>query len=82
MDQAQSAQAALAQRIVAQFRDDQSFFIADYDVFNNSGPADQDTDLAADVGGEFYKAYTEFMGAEFGRRDAPPVEALQGLDMT
>jgi len=35
-----------------------------------------------DVGGELYEAYTEFMRAEFGRRDAPPVEAFQSLDMT
>jgi hypothetical protein len=82
MDQAQSAQGALAQRIVAQFRNDQSLFVTDNDVFNNAGPVDQDTDLAADLGREFYKAGTEFMGTEFGRRDTPPVEAFQGLDVT
>jgi hypothetical protein len=82
MDQAQSAQASLAKRIVAQFRDDHPFFVTDNDVFDHTGSVDQYADLAADIGRDFHKAGAEFVGAEIGRRDAPPVEALQGLDVT
>jgi hypothetical protein len=82
VDQAQSAQGALAQWIVAQIRNDQSLFVTDNNVFNNTGTVDQDTDLAADIGREFYKAGAELMGTELGRRDTSPVEALQRLNVT
>jgi hypothetical protein len=82
VDQTQAAQRAFAQRIISQLRDDQPFFIADDDVFDQPGPVDQNADLAADIGGKLYEAGTEFMGTEFGRRDAPAVEALQSLDLT
>jgi hypothetical protein len=82
MDQAQSTQGALSQWVVAQLRYDQPFFVADDDVFNHAAPVDQNADLAADIRGEFHKAGAKLMGAEFGRRYAPPVEALQSLDVT
>lgn len=81
MDQAQSPQGTFSQWVVAQVRDDQPLFVADHDVFNQAVTADEYADLAADVVGNLDQTGGQLLGTEFGRRDAPPVKPLQGLDL-
>jgi hypothetical protein len=42
---------------------------------------DEYADLTTDVGGYLHQTGSQFMGAEFGSRDAPPVETLQSLNL-
>jgi hypothetical protein len=51
VDQAQAAQRPSAERVVLKVRYHQPLFIADDDVFDDTGAVDQDSDLAADLGG-------------------------------
>ena len=81
MDQAQPPQRMLAQRVVAQLGYDEPLFIANDNIFHHALAVDQDTDLAADVGGYLDETGGQLGGAELGRRDAPPVEAFQRLDL-
>ena len=49
MDQAQPAQRAFSQGIIAQVWNDQPSLVADNDVFHHAGAVDQDTDLTTNV---------------------------------
>jgi hypothetical protein len=73
MDQAQTAHDPFAEWIILQFRDYQPFFIADNDVFHIASAVDEDAYLAAKIAGQFDKADSQIMGAEFGDGHTPAV---------
>ena len=82
MDQAQAAQGPFSQRVVTKVGNDQSFFVADDDVFNYTGAIDEDADLTADFNRQLDKAGGKFLAAELRRRDTPTVKPFQSLDVT
>ena len=82
MDQAQTAQGPFSQGVVAQVGDDQTLFIADDDVLDDTGAIDQDADLPANFNRQLDETGGQFLAAELCRWNAPAVEPLQGLDVT
>jgi hypothetical protein len=81
VDQTQAAHDLFSERVIAEFGDYQPFFIADNDVFHASGAVDEDADLATEVAGEFYEAYSQFVGAKFSNWYPPAVKTFQRLDL-
>ncbi len=82
MDKTQAAQSTLAQGVFAKLRNNQPFFIANDYILNNTLSVDKNTDLAANFGGEFYKAGCQFMGTEFRWLNTAAIESLQRADLT
>ena len=81
MHHAQTAQPLPAERIVLRFRQQDTFLIADNDILDRAGAADQQGDLAAHFLREIDQQAGKVKRDNFRRRDLASVETFQLVQM-
>jgi hypothetical protein len=81
MDQSQSLQAARRRPEAVKAGNDDLLMIAHDNAGNLPSPADEDTDLPVDTGGQLRKGPCKFVGHDTIRRDFSPIESLNSLDV-
>jgi hypothetical protein len=81
VDKAEAAHDPFPEGVVAQFRYDDPFFIADNDIFDIAGAINEESNLTAKFTGKFNEAESEFVGAEFSDRYPSAIETLQRLKL-
>jgi hypothetical protein len=81
MDKAQAAHDSFTKGVIAQFRYDDPFFIANNNIFNIAGAINEKSNLTTKFTGKFNEAGSEFVGAEFSHGYPPAIEAFQRLKL-
>lgn len=82
MDASKPPEPRLPSPVPGQIGDENSSLITDHHILNISPSVDEDTYLAPDLPGNLRHKPGQFRGDNPLRRDSPPVEAFDAVDLT
>jgi hypothetical protein len=81
VDKTKAAHNSFTERVIAQLRNDDPFFIADNNIFDIAGAINEKSNLTSKFTGKFNEAGSKFVGTEFSNRYPPAIEAFQRLKL-